>query len=261
MDDDDKIRRNLVVTSFLILIAAWFNIQVNTTQQNILFKVFTTKPLAIQNVWTIALIVLTYFSIRFFHSDQFSAQWESIKLDFYKIRKEKLETMIALELANKNICRFTGSKMPIKNEPFTHLDTILSNLEKSPTKATITFKVNISNDLVEIVGPLKLDITITSIIPENQLAPYTIEINHNHRYLGMEGSDIFYSTTHSGDLIIKIVSHVYSSADMQFSKITNHRINTTSSLRIFLKNKAGINLFTPVVLAVLAFLICGYKLL
>ncbi|MNV45118.1 hypothetical protein D3C71_1369030 [compost metagenome] len=74
MDDDDKIRRNLMVTSAIIIGAAWFNVSL----PEVLERLFSIKsPGGTQSVqvsdwkvWIAALLVLGYLSWRYRWSDE-----------------------------------------------------------------------------------------------------------------------------------------------------------------------------------------------
>lgn len=76
MDDDDKIRRNLMVTSAVIIGAAWFDVSL----PEVLERLFSIKPspstpgqvvqLSEWKVWLAALLMLCYMSWRYRWSDE-----------------------------------------------------------------------------------------------------------------------------------------------------------------------------------------------
>jgi hypothetical protein len=76
MDDDDKIRRNLVVTSAFIIGVAWFDVSL----PDVLERLFSVKSqagtpgavvqLSTWKVWVAALVVLGYMSWRYRWSDE-----------------------------------------------------------------------------------------------------------------------------------------------------------------------------------------------
>jgi hypothetical protein len=73
MDDDDKVRRNLIATSAIIIAVAWFDVSLPDLLER-LFSVKGTpasgKPLADWKVWIAALVVLCYLAWRFRWSDE-----------------------------------------------------------------------------------------------------------------------------------------------------------------------------------------------
>lgn len=74
MDDDDKIRRNLIVTSAIVIGAAWFNVSLPEVLER-LFSIKTvdgTKSVVLSEwkVWLAALAVIGYMGWRYRWSDE-----------------------------------------------------------------------------------------------------------------------------------------------------------------------------------------------
>jgi len=80
MDDDDKIRRNLIVTSAVVIGVAWFDVSL----PDVLERLFSLKSVAgaqaVQvsdwKVWVAALAMLAYMALRYRWSEEVEKAWK-----------------------------------------------------------------------------------------------------------------------------------------------------------------------------------------
>ena len=77
MDDDDKIRRNLVVTSTVLIAIAWLDVPLPLLLEKA-FSFKSTPDFEIRSwkIWVLVLSILAYFAWRYRWSDDFTEGWK-----------------------------------------------------------------------------------------------------------------------------------------------------------------------------------------
>jgi hypothetical protein len=100
MDDDDKVRRNLVVASSIVLLAAWLGMPLATLAERMLGvsagspATFTLSP---SRFWSAALFMLVYFIVRY----RFSSEARKALRAFRRERQLILNHKASRYLANR----------------------------------------------------------------------------------------------------------------------------------------------------------------
>ena len=95
-DEDSKIRRNLVVTSAVILLAVWLRAPLDGMAEA-LFKVKPDPQTFRWRVWLAALLVLVYFGLRFRFSKQNLDAIKPLRTEYLRVER----TVLRLWLSRK----------------------------------------------------------------------------------------------------------------------------------------------------------------
>lgn len=76
MDDNDKIRRNLVVTSTVVIAIAWLDIPIPLLIDRLTsLKTANGFEIGPWKIWALVLVVLSYFAWRYRWSEEFTKGW------------------------------------------------------------------------------------------------------------------------------------------------------------------------------------------
>ena len=76
MDDDDKVRRNLMVVSFAVLLYFWLDLPDTLIAKRLIGE---EAALSAWKVWLVLVVVITYLLLRFFTVTQLSEGWAAAK--------------------------------------------------------------------------------------------------------------------------------------------------------------------------------------
>jgi hypothetical protein len=94
-DDEQKIRRNLVVFSVAIILVAWFDIPITSLASSILRTNGSTPPVHISSLkaWWAALAILSYLAFRFRFTSEIEQMARETLDTFANRRKQAAETV------------------------------------------------------------------------------------------------------------------------------------------------------------------------
>ncbi|MNK85099.1 hypothetical protein D3C87_1049680 [compost metagenome] len=119
-DEDSKIRRNLIALASVILLLAWLKVPLDLVGERLLGVAskggFTISA---KRVWSAALILLVYFSLRYRFSNEHQEGMKTLIAEYPDIERRTLKRWLVCELA---IFTRWGWHMPLLGELSSKID-------------------------------------------------------------------------------------------------------------------------------------------
>lgn len=175
-DSDDKIRRNLVIFSLLVIYFAIFDVSLRTNEIILFEKSISIKLPPIHVMWLAALLVIEYFSARLLQSDEFTKKWTETKHNFEEFYLGRIANRLKKELSKGVIKSFTDTD-ECQNQSSTsrNINEIAELLGKSKD-TTLEYAVSFPDGHVEPqhIHRSRFSVRYTSIIASvNRLSTHS----------------------------------------------------------------------------------------
>lgn len=230
MDDDDKIRRNLMVTSAVIISVAWFDVSL----PDVLERLFSIKQqvgasataveLSNWKVWLAALVVLGYMSWRYRWSDEMEAAQKLFEEGSFHRYQVLFQSVYMVEVATW----FRRGELPVNAHP----------------QISAAYAKVVPASLVEQLGR-RPDKVLTSGGPPESMS--------------LGGIPVTFHTEWSEE--DKSVAHAQQHAVHVYIDVKRQRALFNSARRyVMVNSKASMSLIWPILIAGSAVLIVLYKL-
>jgi ABC-type multidrug transport system fused ATPase/permease subunit len=229
MDEDDKVRRNLVVASAAVLLCAWLKVSIPALANRLMSGPTSAPSITLDPVrlWAGALVVLVYLLLRFRFCKATGEAWTDYKKEWSKVRER-----IATATLRAHLRR--ASQKRIESPLF---DTSLVNLLAQKTRAT-----------QEDLGNLQVDRLRTPVVE----AP---GITMMDGYSGK--ANLAFLWTDEGAVQHASAGYV---EDFAFRKYERWKLIVRTALELATYSRASVQVFVPVLLAVLAFGVSAWNL-
>lgn len=90
MDDDEKVRRNVMAVGGLVVVSEWLGTPLSAVVDRLLFGSYTSTPHKVDphHLWVAILATLLYFSARYWYSEERSAAYAEL-LDIQSVRHKR----------------------------------------------------------------------------------------------------------------------------------------------------------------------------